>query len=943
MDKQQVSNLLHIQQACKNNRLVVFVGAGVSKNSGIPTWNELIERMKSELPEKLRYENDALKIAQLYKDSRGHKEYMDKVKEVLLYNKTVPNQLHTSILSLNPCHIITTNYDDLIEQELLNRFVQYDIVREDKNIPQIKYPNVLVKMHGDYLTDNIVLTETDYYNYYQNFPLTRAFVQSIFASKLVLFVGFSFSDLNLKMILNELKNILSENMQRAYLLSCEEPDYSIKQYFEKKGINILYFSEKDIDNINGTEYKKTTETLGDIGLHTDKILFAIKNYSIIPKQDLASYLYNRVTSFSDELRSFGDGLRYFFPQYKDMLWHPHSSGLQTNLSYFNDLAKQLNTNEGKRKFLNTHPLIDLRTLLRIACYNYLYEIDRIKIIDDKFIANVGHYIPNTTMNLLHYFNYIEVCNRLKRLYKRDILYTIDDLELPFTLYLLGDYWEAYRIYTKLLPLYWNRQKYILYFICRYNIWSIRKGVRYQKFSDKSLDIEKELELAKESDLDDILRKLPLDVEIKKIFQDLISYRSIGSSNVKTETLRDAIYQQRKSAEKGGCSINSNIQVLLSIYHRERIFCSFNYIICDNNTYYRSVCYNTALGILNSYATPSSKMFEGIFHSTKIISLNDFMIEILIFDIEHKQLKNIIDYYEISSLQFEESGVKYINLCLGGLVNEGQFLFKDESLFYNPFLNLLLLISKSLNCVIKIELLYKIIIKFWKYERFIEEETIIQLLKNYPTYSEVIKELLDLILYKSFDIHKYEECIVALVKTLEITNTEKYDVHIDEILANKNGILILSLVYPVVEEKLKKKIKDICLDEIDSLYYYISFIYNNRIRVDSNKRFLELLKKDQSKINEYYCHILSNIRKNSVFCGMHSIIDELSKKNECLQFFISPMSYHSPENVEIDWILLLEEKDRMYFFQNDIYRNKLKVYITKSNLDEETRNSLIDLL
>ncbi len=33
------------------------------------------------------------------------------------------------------------------------------------------HPNALVKMHGDYATDNIVLTETDYYNYSNNFPL----------------------------------------------------------------------------------------------------------------------------------------------------------------------------------------------------------------------------------------------------------------------------------------------------------------------------------------------------------------------------------------------------------------------------------------------------------------------------------------------------------------------------------------------------------------------------------------------------------------------------------------------------------------------------------------------------------------------------------------------------------------------------------------------------
>ena len=81
MDKLQFSNILHIQEASKQGRLVVFVGAGVSNNSGIPTWSKLIREMKDECG--ADQETDELKIAQLYKDARGEKEYMDKVKETL--------------------------------------------------------------------------------------------------------------------------------------------------------------------------------------------------------------------------------------------------------------------------------------------------------------------------------------------------------------------------------------------------------------------------------------------------------------------------------------------------------------------------------------------------------------------------------------------------------------------------------------------------------------------------------------------------------------------------------------------------------------------------------------------------------------------------------------------------------------------------------------------
>ena len=77
-------------------------------------WSELIQGLKKELPDSLKNETDDLKIAQLYKDSRGYKEYIEKIKELLLHGKIAPNPIHDAILELAPCHIITTNYDDLI-------------------------------------------------------------------------------------------------------------------------------------------------------------------------------------------------------------------------------------------------------------------------------------------------------------------------------------------------------------------------------------------------------------------------------------------------------------------------------------------------------------------------------------------------------------------------------------------------------------------------------------------------------------------------------------------------------------------------------------------------------------------------------------------------------------------------------------------------------------
>jgi NAD-dependent SIR2 family protein deacetylase len=66
MNNDIISHIKQIQEAARQNRLVVFVGAGVSASAGVPLWNELINEMKKELPNDIiKDETDFLKIAQL--------------------------------------------------------------------------------------------------------------------------------------------------------------------------------------------------------------------------------------------------------------------------------------------------------------------------------------------------------------------------------------------------------------------------------------------------------------------------------------------------------------------------------------------------------------------------------------------------------------------------------------------------------------------------------------------------------------------------------------------------------------------------------------------------------------------------------------------------------------------------------------------------------------
>ena len=869
---------------------------------------------------------------------------MDKVKDILLYNKAVPNPLHKSILALNPCHIITTNYDDLIEQELSKEFLQYHIIREDKDIPQMACPNTLVKMHGDYVTDNIVLTEDDYYNYKENFPLTRAFVQSLFASKLILFVGFSFADLNLKFILNELKNILSDKMQRPYLLSCDEPSYATKLYFVKKAVNIVYFSEADVDLLNDGKYQ--SKDLSGIGLHTNKLLYAIKNYSAIPQDNLALYLYSRIVPYMSEMRSFGDGLQYFFPKMR-LHWNAHSSGLQTFTDYFKQLAKDLATNEARREFLREKPAINLRTLMKLAYYNYLFEIDGLTILDAKLIENIKEF-KASTLDYIHQFDSAKVNQIVKKLRVRRITYTIEDLELPYTLYTLGDAYSAYKLYGDLLTEYWNKKKYILYFICRHNMWAIRYCVCNQLWLNDKYDEDKEIELASSTNLDTILAKLPIESEVKMILQDMISYRSIGDRTLHTVHLKEEIFQQRKNAENGGGSINSFIPNLMSQFYRESLFSWANFIIWDNNAYFKQLSENNALGILNSFATPSSSMFGGYGQNTRICALDAFMLESLIFSIDHKRLREIIKGYDIKTLSFSQKGVNYITSCLDGLLEETENMFFDEKLFFAPLNNLLLIISKAKDERIDAVKIYDVVVKYLNnqyYNRQFESDILMQIICNYAPNVHRKKELIIKLLDFTDSYQQYLNCIIFLSKEL-------YDEHqiIDSFsfnhFANKENIgTEMSYLYPILQGEIQEKVLNFSLEKINNLYDYIYFINKNNIKTYSVGKFrelLELMKFSAITYSTYY--ILAELRKKDIFQELHQYIDESTLLDkECIRFFLAPFEYDNEKNVEVPWILSFDEDNRQMLFKKEVYKNKLKQYICDPLVQEGEKLQLLKYL
>ena len=233
------SHLEKIQEAKNDNKLVFFIGSGMSKNVGLPDWGELIDELKKDLN---TTEEDYLKIAQLYFLEFGEYEYIKKIKSFFPSENIIIQKTHSLLVKLFPQNIITTNWDVVIEKAIDNEMALYDIVRNDRELINTTSNRKLIKMHGDIEIGNIIFKEDDYLEYSQKFPLVENYVKSILSTNTVIFLGYSYNDINLKYITKWIHNS-SKVRPPAYMIVFKE-DKIQEKYFKNHGISVLNISDK---------------------------------------------------------------------------------------------------------------------------------------------------------------------------------------------------------------------------------------------------------------------------------------------------------------------------------------------------------------------------------------------------------------------------------------------------------------------------------------------------------------------------------------------------------------------------------------------------------------------------------------------------------------------------------------------------------------------------
>jgi hypothetical protein len=245
--------------AVKERRAILFAGAGLSMSVGLPSWQEFINRMGQELG--LGSENlmggpgvSHHTLAEYYRIRQGSigplRSWMDrnwKVSE----DKVRASKLHELIVSLEFPVIYTTNYDRNIEEALRTHGRDYVKIANARDIAKVREGiTQVVKFHGDFDDDaSLVITETDYFNRLAFESPLDIKLRSDALGKTVLFIGYSMTDLNIRLLLHHLWRTWQESgyqkdRPRSFVFMAR-PNPIQKAVLEQWGITALSGETQD--------------------------------------------------------------------------------------------------------------------------------------------------------------------------------------------------------------------------------------------------------------------------------------------------------------------------------------------------------------------------------------------------------------------------------------------------------------------------------------------------------------------------------------------------------------------------------------------------------------------------------------------------------------------------------------------------------------------------
>lgn len=252
--------------AIRGGTAALFIGAGVSRGANYPDWEALLAplRMKANVPPGI---TDATLAADYIEQELGETPFRQGLLKALDVKGAAPTRTHELIHSLGVRNIWTTNYDTLIEDSTKDRF----LVLNDSSYSQVRQvlrKTRVIKLHGSlHVNENQlldwreppVITRAHFESYVADHPLLWTDLTANFLTSTFLFLGFSFDDPNVEVLLRLSRGLSKQIRRSPHFAIMKKPDNSGDKQrvadlrirdLRRSGIHVLLIDDFDeIDDI----------------------------------------------------------------------------------------------------------------------------------------------------------------------------------------------------------------------------------------------------------------------------------------------------------------------------------------------------------------------------------------------------------------------------------------------------------------------------------------------------------------------------------------------------------------------------------------------------------------------------------------------------------------------------------------------------------------------
>ncbi len=639
-----------LRRAMANKKLVVFVGSGVSINSGMPTWKSAVGEIADKLGiERPQNTEEYLKLPQYYFNSRGKKEYVELIRDIFLADQELPiHDCHRRIISLNTQTIITTNYDHLLENAAKELQEMIQIVAHNRDLPYKTAEREIIKIHGDFEHDNIVLKEDDYLHYSNEFAMIEAYVKSLIATNVVLFVGYSFSDPDVKQIFSWVKSVLKDDFQRAYLFEvCDKYDSLKCEYYRNLGVNVLYASEM--------RHYRSSSKAEKLCRFLDELSSTTIEGKLLEEIELNCKSINELNYINR------DSLERIFSTIPS-----YCEGEEMNV-YTKESLKLIKDKIANSKIINE--CLEKSPVRRIAIRNHnSLKSEKLSVSDKMLNLQVN----SDLFESIRTFNY----SKLISIREINDCYLAKDtpllyLQQAYISYWLQDYLLAYQYLKNSSQLFYEAKLYAWFFISEYNRLQIGKLLCRNcslsqeittKISDEIVLINLDLVLERMPNSPGMPKDFLRDIYTGRMHLDELRYVINAGEEVKEETEKTYLVHSNHSYKKLRDEVKDYLYFEL-----------FNFLLVERN---REIYKHFAKTIIES-ASCRDITLKNSFNDNMVSqnvhakNLEAFDILIILQYLSAKEISSCIGRIRNNHIALSDDAKQFILVCISNLIDHVQ--------------------------------------------------------------------------------------------------------------------------------------------------------------------------------------------------------------------------------------------------------------------------------